>query len=86
VTLSRLTYSGDRYSMHVVMGDATTPPAWEEAGWNPPAPQLPSLEIHLDEPMDVFARKVLSQHYIISYGDNTEALADLCRIIDISNM
>jgi len=84
VTLARLTYSGDRYSMHIVTGDAVSPPAWEEAGWTPPVPQLPSLEIHLDEPMEVFAQKVLSQHYIVSYGDNSELLADLCRVIGIS--
>jgi L-fucose isomerase-like protein len=84
VTLARLTYSGDRYSMHVVTGDAVTPPTWEEAGWTPPAPQLPSLQIQLDEAMDVFTQKVLSQHYIISYDDNTEVLADLCRLLGIS--
>ena len=86
VTLARLTYSGDRYSMHVVTGDAVTPGTWEEAGWTPPAPQLPGLEIHLDEPMEVFAQKVLSQHYIISYGDNTDVLMDLCRLLDVSSV
>ena len=86
VTLARLTYSGDRYAMHIVTGDAVAPPAWEEAGWTPPAPQLPSLAIHLDEPMDAFTQKVLSQHYIISYGDNTAPLQELCRLLDIAEV
>ena len=49
----------------------------------PFAPQLPSLEIKLDCLIDDFAQKVLSQHYIISYGDHREALTDLCGILGI---
>jgi len=84
VTLARLTHTADRYQMHLVTGTARTPRKWEEAGWAPPAPQLPSLEIDLDEPMTTFMDKVLSQHYILSYGDNTGALKELCRLLGIS--
>lgn len=86
VTLCRLTSKGDKYSMHIVTGEAVAPRSWEEAGWAPPAPQLPSLEIILDTPVEDFAEKVLSQHYIISYGDNTGVLKDLCKILDIEVM
>ncbi len=86
VTLARLTHTGDRYMMHIVTGEAKTPRAWEEAGWTPPAPQLPSLEIVLDSPVEEFIAQVLSQHYIISYGDNTEALRDLCAILGVGVM
>lgn len=86
VTLARLTYRGDRYAMHVVGGQAEPPPAWEEAGWEPPAPQLPSLQIRLDEPMETFAQKVLGQHYILSYGDNRAAFADLCKLLGVDVM
>ncbi len=83
VTIARLAHTGDHYVMHMVTGEAATPRPWEEAGWAPPAPQLPGLEITLDVPMEEFARQVLSQHYIISYGDNTEALGDLCAILGV---
>lgn len=83
VTLARLTHEGDRYRMHIVTGEAKTPRPWEEAGWAPPAPQLPSLEIVLDDPVEEFIAQVLSQHYIISYGDNTAALKDLCAILGV---
>jgi L-fucose isomerase-like protein len=83
VTLARLTYSGDRYAMHLVTGEAVEPRSWEEAGWDPPAPQLPSLEVVLDSPVEEFAEKVIAQHYIISYGDNTALFKDFCRIHDI---
>jgi len=86
VTLARLSHTGDRYEMHLVTGTASTPRKWEEAGWNPPAPQLPSLEIELDEPMAVFTQKVLSQHYILSYGDNTGPLRDLCKLLGVSEL
>lgn len=83
VTLCRLISRGDRYSMHIVTGEAVTPGSWEEAGWAPPAPQLPSLEVVLDIPVEEFAEKVASQHYIISYGDNTLLYMDFCRLMGI---
>ena len=84
VTLARLTHTGDRYGMHLAVGEARTPRPWEEAGWAPPAPQLPSLEITLQEPIEGFIQKVLSQHYFISYGDHTAALRELCDLLGVS--
>jgi len=86
VTLCRLTYTGDRYSLHLVAGTARAPRPWEEAGWAPPAPQLPSLEITIDGAAEDFVQKALGQHYILSYGDNTEELKDLCGLLDIAVM
>ncbi|MBN1838128.1 MAG: hypothetical protein JW820_19885 [Spirochaetales bacterium] len=86
VTLCRLTYKGERYSLHLLTGEAVAPRSWEEAGWAPPAPQLPSLEIILDSPVEEFAQKVLSQHYILAYGDWTAELTDFCRLVGIEVM
>jgi L-fucose isomerase-like protein len=83
VTLCRLTSAGDRYEMHLVTGQAVTPRNWEECGWAPPAPRLPSLEIILDEPVERFAQKVLSQHYILLYGDTTAEIRELCRLLGV---
>jgi hypothetical protein len=83
VTLCRLGYAGDRYTLHLVTGEAHPPRRWEEAGWQPPAPQLPSLEIALAGPMEDFAQKVMGQHYILSYGDHRESLGDLCRLLGV---
>ena len=69
--------------MHRLTGEALTPRPWEEAGWEPPAPQLPSLEVVLDVPIDEFASKVFGQHYIIAYGEHVELIDDLCRILGI---
>lgn len=82
VTMCRLTYMDGKYCMHMVAGDAVTPRKWEEAGWTQPAPQLPGLEILLDDVED-FAQKVMCQHYIISYGDNREAMTNLCSMLGI---
>jgi L-fucose isomerase-like protein len=84
VTLCRLASRGDRYRMHIVTGDALAPRRWEEAGWTPPAPQLPSLEVILDTPVDDFAQQVLGQHYILSYGNQRSQLEDFCRLVGIS--
>lgn len=83
VTLCRLASTGTRYSLHLAVGTARAPRKWEEAGWIPPAPQLPSLEIVLDRSVDNFIQNVFGQHYIISYGDNTELLKDLCRLLGV---
>ena len=83
MTLCRLGYRGARYWMHIVTGEAVVPRPWEEAGWEPPAPQLPSVEFIPDTPVEDFAQKVLAQHYIIAYGDQRGALEDLCRLLGI---
>jgi L-fucose isomerase-like protein len=82
-TICRLASHGDRYVMHIVHGEALPPRSWEEAGWLPPAPQLPSIEFIPDCPVDDFAQKVFGQHYIIAYGDHRQELADLCRLLGI---
>lgn len=83
VTICRLGYSKGEYNMHIMTGTARTPQKWEEAGWAPPAPQLPSLEIVFDTPAEDFIQKVMSQHYIISYGDNRAKLEALCAILGV---
>lgn len=83
VTLCRLASRGERYKMHVITGEAVPPRHWEEAGWDQPAPQLPGLEVILDEPVENFAEKVLGQHYIIAYGDHRDQLIDLCQLLGI---
>jgi L-fucose isomerase-like protein len=80
VTLSRLLPYRQGYAIHAVTGTAVAPRAWEEAGWEQPAPQLPGLEIILDTPVEEFAEKVACQHYILSYGNTTEQLKAFCRL------
>ena len=82
LTMSRLCYIDGKYYMHLLTGEGKTPPKWEEAGWTKPAPQLPGLEISLDD-VPAFAENVMCQHYIISYGDNTGLIEDLCSILGI---
>ena len=82
LTMCRLTCIDGEYYMHMVKGFGKTPRKWEEAGWTQPAPQLPGLEIELEDVED-FADKVMCQHYIIAYGDNRELIGDLCAILGI---
>ena len=77
LTMCRLTYADGEYYMHLVTGEGITPRKWEEAGWTQPAPQLPGLEILLED-VESFAQNVMCQHYIISYGDNTALIENLC--------
>ena len=84
VTCARLFYLNGRYKMHVYTGEAKDPPAWNEYGWDDPAPQLPSLEVFPDScTVEEFAQKVSSQHVIVAYGDFKEELKDFCRMLDI---
>lgn len=82
-TMCRLGNIGDRYTMQIITGEAVTPRSWEEAGWEPPAPQLPSLEFIMDTPVDEFAQNVMSQHCIITYGDSSAVLKIMCKLLDI---
>ena len=81
--MARLSNSADQYTMHIVTGEAKLK-AWEEAGWDQPAPQLPSLEIFLDSPVEDFAQNISGQHYIIAYGDCSNALKDFCFLKNIN--
>lgn len=84
VTCLRLIYKDGRYGMHMYLADAKNPPDWEEFGWAPPAPHLPSLEVFpRDCTVEEFAQKVSSQHVIVCYGDHREAVTDFCRLLDI---
>jgi L-fucose isomerase-like protein len=77
LTLARLSNKGAEYTMHLCKGEGKLI-AWEEAGWDYPAPQLPSLEIVTETPVEEFTQNISGQHYIISYGDNTGVLKDYC--------
>ncbi len=85
LTMARLSNTGDKYTMHICTGEGKLK-SWEEAGWDYPAPQLPSLEIFLDVTVEDFAQKVSGQHYIIAYGNHLQALIDFCFIKDIEIM
>ena len=82
VTMSRLFFEDGKYKMHLAVGEGKTPPKWEEAGWTQSAPQLPGLQIFLSD-TDKFAQNVMCQHYIISYGDNTELISNLCNMLGV---
>ena len=84
ITCARLAYVNGWYKMHVYTAEAKTPPAWNEFGWDDPAPQLPSLEVFPDScTVEEFAQNVSSQHVIVAYGNYTEALRDFCKMMDI---
>ena len=82
ITMCRLAVEDGKYVMHMVVGEGTTPPKWEEAGWAQPAPQLPALKVLLADTED-FTDKVMCQHYIISYGDNSKIITEFCKIAGI---
>ena len=84
VTCARLVYLKGKYKMHVYTAEAKDPPAWNEFGWDDPAPQLPSLEVFPDScTVEEFAQNVSCQHVIVAYGNYTEAIRDFCKMMDI---
>ena len=84
VTCARLVYLKGKYKMHVYTAEAKAPPAWNEFGWDDPAPQLPSLEVFPDScTVEEFAQNVSCQHVIVAYGNYVEAIRDFCKMLDI---
>ena len=81
VTIVRLAQVDGDLVIHAVRGTAKTPETWEEAGWAPPAPQLPSLEVFFESgESESFIQNVMSQHYIVTYGDNMELIENYAKI------
>ena len=78
VTLARLGETHGELYLHFALAEAHAPEPWEEAGWAPPAPQLPSLEMRFAFPSERFLSAVAGQHYIVLYGDHRRKLADFC--------
>ena len=84
VTCARMYYMGGKYKMHVYTAEAKNPPAWNEYGWDDPAPQLPSLEVFPDScTVEEFAQKVACQHVIVAYGNFVEEIKDFCKLMGI---
>ncbi len=84
VTCARLYYLNGEYKMHVYTAEAKEPPAWNEYGWDDPAPQLPSLEVFPDScTVEEFAQNVAGQHVIVAYGDFVEEIKDFCKMMNI---
>lgn len=86
VTIVRLCQVGGELMFHAARGVAKRPETWEEAGWAPPAPQLPSIEVVLEKGAQDFVDKVMSQHYIVIYGDAIPVLKDFCAIAGMKLM
>ncbi|MBR4768966.1 MAG: hypothetical protein IK088_08320 [Lachnospiraceae bacterium] len=84
VTCARLFFKDGKYFMHVYTGTAKQPPAWNEFGWDDPAPQLPSLEVFPDScTVEEFAENVSCQLVIVAYGNFVEEIRAFCSIMDI---
>ena len=86
VTCVRLVYTGGKYKLHLYTGTAREPQPWNEYGWDDPAPQLVSLEVELDSPVEDFAQKVACQHVIVTYGDHRRVFEDFARVLGIEVM
>ena len=84
VTCVRLVYLKGKYKMHMYTAEAKEPPAWNEYGWDDPAPQLPSLEVFPDScTVEEFAENVSCQHVIVAYGNFAEEVNAFCKMMDI---
>ena len=84
LTCARLASIKGKFRLHLYSGEGKKPPSWAEFGWEEPAPQLPSLEIFPDScTVPEFAQKVMSQHVMVVYGNHSEAVRDLCTLLDI---
>jgi len=83
ITLARLASAGDRYTMHITVGEAVKPRTWHEIGWQLEAPVYPSLEIILGDRIGEFTENILAQHYHLVYGDYTKELIELCKLLGV---
>ncbi|TZF86258.1 hypothetical protein FW774_04210 (plasmid) [Pedobacter sp. BS3] len=83
LTIARISNTGSDYTMHIAYGQGERC-SWEEAGWTQPAPQLPSLLVKLETPVEQFVKHISGQHYILAYGDYRNQFVDFCELNDIA--
>ena len=80
VTLARLAYLRDRgYKMHIAVGEAMPPEPFHEVG----CPPYPSMKVVLEGDTEHFGQNMCSQHYAIVYGDISNELIELCKLLGI---
>lgn len=83
VTFARLYKNGDQYKMFLSKAEAKPPIKWIELGWNEPSPDFPSLLLKLDMSAQEYMERVPGQHIILVYGDHTDQMKDLCKLMEI---
>ena len=84
VTCTRLVSRKGKFGIHFYTGEGKKPAQWEECGWDAPAPQLPSLAVYPDScTVEEFAEKVSGQHTIVSYGDRSRIVREICKLADL---
>jgi len=81
VTLARLARLRGNYVMHIAPGEAFGgDPRWvEECGY----PMWPHAFLHLDGDLDEFVRNLRSEYIHMAYGDLTDDLLEVCRLLGI---
>ena len=83
LTVARLGYRGEDYFIHLLKAEGEKPRRWEELGWNPPVPQFPGLELKLSVPVERFVEQVVSQHYLMAYGDHVAAVKQVAKLLNV---
>ncbi|HEX4009424.1 MAG TPA: hypothetical protein VHX62_05430 [Solirubrobacteraceae bacterium] len=81
MTLACLAETAVGYRMHIVPGQADSPPSWVEMGTT--LPSWPSVCFTPDGGVRRVLDHVLSQHFAAAYGEWSEELVHLCRLLDI---
>jgi L-fucose isomerase len=81
VTLARLARVEGAYVMQLAPGEAFEgDPGWvDECGY----PMWPHAFLHLDGDLKEFVRNLRSEYIHMAYGDMTEDLLEVCRLLDI---
>jgi L-fucose isomerase-like protein len=80
VTLARLGSGKGGFKMHIASGQSVTAPPFHEIG----CPPYPFIMVDLQgSTAEHFMDNLFSQHYAITYGNVTEALKEMCGLLDI---
>jgi L-fucose isomerase-like protein len=85
ITFARLYADGNgSFRMFLSRGEAKKSPKWTELGWAEPTPDFPSVLLKLEIPVQKYLENVPGQHIIISYGDWTNELRQMCGLMGIA--
>jgi L-fucose isomerase len=82
VTIMRLAAKNNGFKMHIAHGEVTETPDFHEVG----CPPYAFMMLKLDGDSEFFIQNLFSQHYAMAYGNVTEELIQLCKLLKIESI
>ncbi|MBR5460742.1 MAG: hypothetical protein IKV53_07700 [Clostridia bacterium] len=83
ITYGRFYSDKGQFKMFLQHGKTKPLGKWTELGWEEPTPDFPAALLEPEMPIIEYLDKVPGQHIIMTFGDWTDKLREVCNLLDI---